>query len=98
MPPDLFGRFPQADAPPLSDAERKRMRRRLSERPRGHIRPPGTGPDGETCGSCRHLHRTTGHAKTYRKCALNEAGWTGGAKSDIRARDAACEKWKPPDA
>jgi hypothetical protein len=35
------------DAPALTDAERRRMRRRASEVPRGYAAPPGTGPEGE---------------------------------------------------
>lgn len=64
--------------------------------PRGYIRPPGTGPDGETCGSCRHLVRRR-LAKTYLKCGLAEAKWTGGGGSDVRARSPACEMWEPSD-
>lgn len=51
---DLFG---QLSLPPLTDAERKRMRRRASEVPRGYAWRPGTGPDGETCKSCAHYCR-----------------------------------------
>lgn len=59
---------------------------------RGHAARPGTGPKGETCGSCAHytLRRLS---KTYRKCALTKATWTGGPGSDIRARDPACSMW-----
>lgn len=55
----------------------------------GYIQPPGTGPSGETCGSCRHIMRT----QRYRKCRLNEARWTGGFKTDILARAPACSRW-----
>lgn len=37
--------------------------------PKGYAAPPGTGPKGETCGSCAHLYRNR-LAKTYLKCAL----------------------------
>lgn len=59
---------------------------------RGHAARPGTGPEGETCGSCAHytLRRMS---KTYRKCILMKAKWTGGAGTDIRAGDPACSKW-----
>ena len=59
----------------------------------GHIAPPGTGPEGETCGSCKHLVRKS-LAKVYRKCGLNEANWTGGPGTDIRCKDAACKFWE----
>ena len=63
---------------------------------RGHAARPGTGPEGETCKSCKHY--TLRHfAGTYRKCGLTRAKWTGGAGTDIRAGDPACEKWEKPD-
>lgn len=89
-PADLFGH----DAPARTDAERKRMRRRAASAPRGHAALPGTGPDGETCGTCRHMVRRK-FSKAFLKCGLNEAAWTRGPASDIRARDAACRKWEP---
>ncbi len=51
---------------------------------------PGTGPEGETCGSCKHIMRM----KRYRKCRLVRALWTGGLGTDIKARSAACTKWE----
>lgn len=59
---------------------------------RGHADRPGTGPDGETCGSCSSLYRNQ-MAKTYLKCLLTRAKWTGGGGTDVRLRDAACSKW-----
>lgn len=59
----------------------------------GHAAAPGTGPAGQTCGSCRHLHRRN-MSKVYLKCGLMRAYWTGGASTDIRARDAACSRWE----
>jgi hypothetical protein len=66
--------------------------RRLS-RKKGHAMPPGTGPAGETCGSCRHLYRND-MSKTYLKCELMRAIWTGSYGTDVRARDAACKRWE----
>lgn len=51
---------------------------------------PGTGPSGETCGSCQHIMRTA----RYRKCDLVRRLWTGGPGTDIKARSAACSKWE----
>lgn len=53
---------------------------------------PGTGPEGETCGSCDHCWR--GRGGRYRKCNLVRALWTGGLATDIKARSPACSKWK----
>lgn len=64
--------------------------------PRGYAAPPGTGPAGETCGSCRH-YVVKRMAKTYPKCELARHGWTGGRKSDILVRAAACRFWEKRD-
>lgn len=63
-------------------------------KPRGYVRPPGTGPAGETCGSCQHKHRREGVAGRYLKCSLARGLWTGGRASDILAGSPACEKWE----
>lgn len=56
---------------------------------KGHVQPPGTGPLGEFCGSCRHLHPT---GSDYRE-------WVCGLSRDLPAiairRDAkACGRWE----
>lgn len=61
--------------------------------PRGGADRPGTGPEGETCKSCKHIYRNQ-QAKTYLKCGLMRAYWTGGPKTDIRASWPACSKWE----
>lgn len=88
MMEDLFG-LDRA----LTPIERKRLKRREPV-PRGHVFPSGTGPAGETCGSCLHLYRNR-MSKTYLKCGLNRSKWTGGRASDVRAKDASCKKWDP---
>ena len=52
---------------------------------------PGTGPEGETCGSCEHLYRVR-LANTYLKCGLMRGKWTGGGGTDVKARAPACAK------
>jgi len=73
--------------------------KRTTPLPRGHAAPPGSGPQGETCGSCEHIFRKS-LSKTYIKCALARARWTGGGGTDIRVRDPACRLWEKakPDA
>lgn len=66
--------------------------RRLSKK-HGHAAMPGSGPTGETCGSCENFVRKQ-MAGTYLKCGLMQAYWTGGYGTDVRARDAACRRWK----
>lgn len=70
-------------------------RARKSPTPRGYAAPPGTGPAGETCGSCRHLARRS-LAKTYLKCELMSAVWTGGGGTDVKAKAPACRRWESP--
>lgn len=67
---------------------------RKPTQPKGYVAPPGTGPDGETCKTCRHIYRNQ-MSKTYLKCGLNRAAWTGGPGSDIRASSPACRMWEP---
>lgn len=85
---DLFMQLDRA----LTPAERRSLTRN-GPRKAGHAMPPGTGPAGETCGSCVHLFR----AKTYLKCWLRRDRWTGGGASDVRAGDPACVKWLGPE-
>lgn len=61
---------------------------------RGHAARPGTGPAGETCGSCEAYTRVEAGAGTYRKCLLAKPNWTCGPGSDIRKKDPACSFWK----
>lgn len=58
--------------------------------PRGYAHFPGTGPAGETCGSCKY-NVSFGR---WHKCELARAIWTGGRGSDILVRAAACSKWE----
>ena len=84
------------NGPALSEADRKRVMASLKAKKTGHAWKPGTGTEGETCKSCKHLVRRT-FAKTYLKCGLMKAQWTGGPGSDVKARDPACKKWEPKE-
>ena len=75
----------------LTEAQRKALHGRTKKS--GHAWRPGTGPEGETCKTCKHIARVK-FAKTYIKCGLMRAQWTGGPGTDIRARDAACKMWE----
>lgn len=68
--------------------------RRKDPKPAGYPAPPGTGPEGETCATCRHLTRVV-HAKSYPKCGKFSANWTGGRKTDVLVRSPACRMWEP---
>jgi len=69
----------------LTPAERKKMRGVGTAK--GYAALPGTGPAGETCGSCDHLYR---HRL---KCELMKSYWTGGHCSDVLGRSPACKRW-----
>jgi len=60
---------------------------------RRHADIQGTGPAGETCGTCTHLAHVQYHDRTYLKCAKMRSRWTNGAGTDVRAKDAACRWW-----
>ncbi len=89
---DLLSQLLDPNAGALSDHDRKKIIARLKQKKTGHAWKPGTGPDGETCKTCAHYTLRT-FAKTYRKCGLMRAHWTGGPGSDIKASDPACKKW-----
>ena len=57
---------------------------------RGYAAPPGTGPSGETCKTCRHRMQY----RRWNKCLLARDKWTGGPASDILAGAAACRLWE----
>ena len=76
----------QAPLMVLPESAKRRMKMR------GHAAQPGGGPTGERCGTCAHVVAKA-LAKRYWKCGLRRGGWTGGAASDVRLRDPACEKW-----
>lgn len=59
---------------------------------RGHAAQPGTGPEGETCGSCALLVRKQA-ARVYLKCGHPSVRQTNGPGTDVRARDPACQHW-----
>ena len=83
-----------AGGPMLTPAQRKRLQKVTKKN--GYAAPPGGGPRGETCGSCEYLFRNR-LQKTYLKCELMRAHWTGGAGTDVKARAPACREWKRPD-
>lgn len=59
----------------------------------GHAAPPGTGPQGETCGSCRHVEGPVGYTKA---CGLMRDQWElrTQKQNDVRLKDAACSRWE----
>lgn len=61
----------------------------------GYAAQPGTGPEGKTCRDCKHKLRLGNFGgKSYLKCDLRRATWTGGEGTDILARTPACSKFE----
>jgi hypothetical protein len=61
---------------------------------RAHPYRPGSGPKGQTCGTCAKLctHRAN---KTHFKCRVLMKSWTAGLGTDVRKKDPACLCWEP---
>lgn len=72
--------------PTLFDIGETRPQHRTNSTPY----PVGSGPDGETCRTCKHLT----HSNKFIKCELMRRYWTGGPGTDIRAKWAACKAWE----
>lgn len=89
---DLFGNE-------LTEAQAVALVRRKSKTPqrRGYAAMPGTGPKGETCKTCRH-NAVISMSKTFHKCLLMKAHWTGGYGTDILVKAPACRRWEKSDA
>ncbi|UGA46629.1 hypothetical protein HU230_0011545 [Bradyrhizobium quebecense] len=58
--------------------------------PRGYIQRPGTGPAGETCGTCEHITKS----RHFAKCELSRGRWTRGRGTDILVKAPACRRWE----
>lgn len=85
--------LPLPDTPAMTPKQRRALNAKFAKERGLHAAPPGSGPDGETCGSCANLVRKR-MSKVYLKCGLVEKLWTSGAGTDVRAKDPACSKWE----
>jgi hypothetical protein len=65
--------------------------------PTGYAGIPGKGPSGESCKTCKHLHKRPHTAGSYHKCSLMSHTWTGGRKTDVIVKSPACQKWEPKE-
>lgn len=79
-----------ADQPELFSVDEVGERKPLPKG--GYPARPGSGPEGETCKTCRHYCVVPYHGKAYRKCALVE--WTHGPGTDIKSSSPACLHWE----
>jgi len=60
----------------------------------GYAAAPGSGPAGQTCGTCAHYCSVGGSSRRYPKCGLMRQHWTHGPGSDIKKRMTACSRWE----
>ncbi|NVJ90855.1 MAG: hypothetical protein HWE34_04315 [Methylocystaceae bacterium] len=60
---------------------------------KGYAWHPGTGPDGETCKTCRYPV-DCGCNRTFYKCEMNKARWTNSRRTDILLKAPACRHWE----
>ena len=60
----------------------------------GYAQPPGTGPVGETCKTCRFKTYNHSATKRFLKCELLRHAWTHGEGTDIKAKSPACRVWE----
>jgi hypothetical protein len=67
----------------------------VRKRDKAHPYRPGTGPAGQTCGSCQKCSAIDYHNKRYYKCHVLMKYWTHGPGTDIRKKDPACKSWEP---
>lgn len=65
--------------------------------PRGYAARPGTGPEGETCKTCRHSYHGGTGRRRYPKCALTRACHRSSRRTDILMGAPACEKFQPKE-
>jgi hypothetical protein len=69
-----------------------------TEAAQGYAAPPGTGPEGETCGSCSHCRvkegRCRGRIRRYYKCAVMLPQWTNRRATDVLIQSPACRQWE----
>jgi len=72
--------------------EPPRTDHRFAPAAHGYAAPPGSGPPGDTCGSCGNcrVRKIKGH-NVY-KCALREKDWTHDRATDVLVRSPACIK------
>lgn len=87
----LPGQLPLFNVEPTLFGPMEKERRERPKEKRTTAAKSGTGPEGETCGTCRHRVKPNG---IHQKCDLVRHLWTFGEATDIKARWAACREWE----
>lgn len=86
---DLFG-VPVNEL--LEPVHRDKPKKRYT--PKGYATRPGSGPKGETCGTCEFAKKVNGGRRYYWKCWLVRQNWTSSYGTDIRLKSPACSRWE----
>lgn len=60
----------------------------------GYADLPGTGPEGETCGTCQHC-AAVHFRRSFYKCRLLVARWSRARSTDILVTSPACARFEP---
>jgi hypothetical protein len=69
------------------------LRRDGSPRKLGYASPPGTGPKGQRCNTCKFCMVVVEHGRRARKCEIVAAKWTTSPETDIKHNAPACRDW-----
>lgn len=80
----------------MTPGQRKALTAKKAKARGLHAAEPGSGPEGQTYGSCACLMRKQ-LARAYLKCGRVHSRWTRGPGTDVRAKDPACSKWLPKE-
>lgn len=80
--------------PKILASMRKLRRKAKTTVARGYYAPPGSGPDGETCGTCFYCSGHGRGLKRWHKCDLARERWTGGRGTDVLVGSPACHAWE----
>ena len=92
---DLFGQeIIDPVRVPVAYSDLKKSRKGKPTKASGYAYPPGSGPAGEFCRTCKFAVSVCGGARNFWKCELVRKGWTHGPGSDIRLKSPACSGWK----
>lgn len=67
---------------------------KCSPKPAGYAAAPGTGPEGESCGTCGHCRVRTAQGRRFYKCGLMVASWSKDRGTDVVLKSPACTRWE----
>jgi hypothetical protein len=84
-----------ASHPGFEQQARRAMGSAYVRRDRAHPYAPGSGPTGQTCGTCAKCIQRREYRRNFYKCRVMQKSWSRGPSTDIRLKDKACLAWEP---